>query len=219
MRTYVSLIGYNTTSVTRVLLSRGLETDDTVVLLRPTTGTDDSRAREAIGDVERMFEEIEPEVSVAVERVPHDDFPSAVLTCSDVLRAAAGRLIVNLSGGARDVFLPFAVAVLAHASQVDTALAFSDIDGKVRERELPILTADMSDSARKTLALIEEREENGRGVSIPDLTERSEKAKSTVTRHIAQLAEDGVVATSQNGKTKHARTTLTGRLLLRASQG
>jgi len=215
MRTYISPIGYNPTSVTRVLLDRGLEPDDTAVLLRPATGTDDDRAREAITDVERMLREIEPEVSTVVERIPHDDFPTAVLDCSDAIRAANGTVVANLSGGARDVFLPFAVAVLAHAPSIDTALAFSDIDGKVRERELPVLTADVPDSTRDTLVRIADADD---GVSIPELTGRTERAKSTITRHVSQLADRGVVTTWQEGKTKHVRPTFAGRLLLRARQ-
>jgi CRISPR-associated protein Csa3 len=216
MRTYVSPIGYNTTSVTRpVLLSRGLETDDEVVLLRPDTGTEDSRAEGAITDVERMLEEIEPAIGLTTEYVTHEDFVSAALECSDVIRAAEGTIIVSLSGGARDVLVPLTIATVAHASAVDTVLAFSDIDGRVRNCDLPRLAADVSSSARETLASIEAEPE---GVSIPELTERSGRAKSTVTRHISQLADGGAVTTWQDGKTKHARTTLTGRLLLRAAQ-
>ena len=79
-----------------------------------------------------------------------------------------------------------------------------------------MLTADVSSSARETLALIEESGEET-GVSIPDLTELSGQAKSTVTRHVSQLAANEVVVTWQDGKTKFARTTLTGRLLLRVA--
>ena len=216
MRTYISPIGYNPTSVTRVLLSRGLETDDVAVLLRPLTDTDDNRAREAITDVERMLREIEPEVSTTVERVPHDDFPTAVLACSDAIRAANGTVIANLSGGARDIFLPFTVAVLTHAPLIDTALAFSDIDGKVREWELPVLTAEVPNSAWDTLTLIAETED---GVSIPELTDQAQHAKSTVTRHVNRLADGGVVTTWQEGKTKYVQLSFAGHLLLRAHQG
>lgn len=213
MRTYISPIGYNPTSVTRVLLSRGLETDDVAVLLRPATETDNNRAEEAITDVKRMLREIEPEVSTTVKRVPHDNFPTAVLDCSDAIRTANGTVIANLSGGARDIFLPFTVAVLAHAPLIDTALAFSDIDGKVRERELPVLTADVPDSARDTLTRIAETED---GVSIPELTDRTQHAKSTVTRHVNQLTAGGVVTTWQEGKTKYVQLSFAGHLLLRA---
>lgn len=216
MRTYISPIGYNPTSVTRVLLSRGLETDDVAVLLRPETDTDDNRAQEAITDVERMLHEIEPEVPTSIERIPHDDFPTAVLDCSDIIRAANGTVIANLSGGARDIFLPFTVAVLAHAPSIDTALAFSDIDGKVREWELPVLTADIPNSARDTLTLIAKTEDE---VSIPNLADQTQHAKSTVTRHVNQLADGGVVTTWQEGKTKYVRLSFAGHLLLRARQG
>src|SRR6056297_1219036 len=113
MRTYVSPIGFNSTSVTRPVLSYGVDTDDRVVVIRPEEETDDSRAEEAIADVCRLLTEIEPAVSLSTERVPHDDFETAVLHCRDLLRAVEGELIVNLGGGARDVLVPFITAVLA----------------------------------------------------------------------------------------------------------
>jgi CRISPR-associated protein Csa3 len=211
MRTYISPIGYNPTSVTRVLLSRGLETDDTALLLRPAKETDDTRAQETIADVKRMLQEIKPAVSLTVERIPHDDFPLAVRQCSEFIHAAEGTVIANLSGGARDIYLPFTVAVLAQAPLIDTALAFSDIDGRVREWELPVLTADIPNSTRETLRLIAAADEE---ITIPELTDHTDQAKSTVTRHVNQLAAAGVVTTWQEGKTKHVRPTLTGQLLL-----
>lgn len=211
MRTYISPIGYNPTSVTRVLLSRGLETDDTVLLLRPARETDDSRAEEAIADVERLLRDIEPEISMAVERIPHDDFPVAVRQCSEFIQAAEGRVIANLSGGARDIYLPFTVAALTHARLIDTALAFSDIDGKVREWELPVLTATVPTNAWETLSLIEAADG---GISLPTLTTQTTHAKSTITRHVTQLAESNAITTWQDGKTKYARVSLTGQLLL-----
>ena len=211
MRTYLSPIGYNTTSVTRVLLSRGIEAGDTVVLLRPASDADNGRGKEAITDVTRMLEEIEPDLSVEVERIPHEQFPTAVLTCSNLLRAAEGHVIVNLGGGARDILLPFTIAVLAHASQIDTALMFSDIDGQVREWELPLLTADISRSTQETLERIADNDDS---VTVPQLDEQVSAAKSTITRHVSLLDESGLVQTWIDGKTKHAQITLTGKLLL-----
>lgn len=213
MRTYIAPIGYDSTRVTRPVLSHGLDTGDVVVLLRPATETDDSRAEGALTDVERMLEEIEPDVQTAVERVTHDDLPAATMECSDLLRAADGEIVAVLGGGARDVLLPFVIATLVHTPLTDTALAFSDIDGRVREWNLPALTADVPAKTRETLAAIA-RAENG--VSVPELTEQTGQAKSTVTRHVQRLDENGVVSTWMDGKTKYARVSLTGRLLLRA---
>lgn len=215
MRTYVSPLGYNSTVVTRPVLSRGIDTADVVVLLRPKDESDPARAEEAIADVERMLTEIEPDVSSRVERIAHDDFRAAVLECSDVLRAADGKLIVNLGGGAREILLPFTIAAVAHANLVDTALSFGDVDGKIREWQLPALTAQPSEPEVDTLGVIAALED----ASIPNITERAGVSKSTITRHVDELERVDAVETWRDGKTKFARLTLTGELLLRTVEG
>lgn len=95
---------------------------------------------------------------------------------------------------------------------INTVLAFSDIDGTVREWELPDLTANVSNPAMETLVAIED----GGRVSVPKLTEQSGQAKSTVARHVTQLAESEVITTWQKGKTNYAKVSFTGRLWLRA---
>lgn len=212
MRTYLSPIGYNSTSVTRTVLSHGLTSDDRIVVIRPEEETDDSRAEEAIGDVRRLLAEVEPAVSLSTERVPHDDFEAAVLDCQDLLLAADGDVTVNLGGGARDILLPFTTAVLAMIEYVDTVLFFSDIDGKVREWQLPRLTATISDPVRETLAAIGAA---GGETSIPVLTEVTDNSKSTVARHVDALETNDAVVSRREGKTKHVSLTLTGQLLLR----
>lgn len=209
MRTYISPIGFNSTSVTRPVLSRGIDTGDVVVLIRPEEGSDNSRAEEARRDVERMLTEIEPDVTLETEEIPHDDFPSAVLACSDVIRASEPSRIVNLGGGARDVLLPFAFAATAHVPLLDTALFFSDIDGTVQEWELPRLTPLVEGTTADTLETITNAED---WVSIPDLTEQTGQSKSTVTRHVTRLEKRGFIETDTRGKTKYACVTITGRL-------
>lgn len=216
MRTYVSPIGYDSRRITRPVLSRGVETGDAIVLLRPRTETDDNRAKETIHEVRRMLEEIEPEITTQVEQITYNELSTAVLECSDVFIAAEGRIITILGGGARDVLLPLTIASLTHVESIDTTLTFSDIDGTVREWELPILGADIPMAAWETLSLIAAADN---GVSVPDLTERSSHAKSTVSRHVTQLTERGALNTWLEGKTKFARISLTGRLALRATEG
>lgn len=214
MRTYLSPIGYNSTSVTRPLLSNGVDTGDAIVLLRPDTG-DDDRANEAITDVERLVREIEPDVTLETERITHEDFEDAVLRCSDLIRAAEGQRIVTLGGGARDILVPFVVAAITHVQLLDAALFFSDIDGTVEEWTLPRLTATIQGTTRETLHHIVAEPD---GISIPELTERTDQSKSTVTRHAAQLADRSVVEAWTEGKTKYVRSTLTGELLLRTDR-
>jgi len=211
MRTYLAPIGYNSTSVTRVVLSHGLDTGDRVVLLRPEAESDGSRATEAIQDVERMLGEVEPEVELTVERITHDDYATALLECSEVLRDADGERVVNLGGGARDILLPFTTVALAHASELHTVLFFSDIDGKVREWELPALTASPQEPAWETLETIDEL---GGRTTIPELTDATGNSKSTVTRHVDDLDTNRLVETQREGKLKRVTIRRGGRLLL-----
>jgi CRISPR-associated protein Csa3 len=214
MRTYISPIGFNSTTVTRPLLSRGIDDGDEAVLLRPDVPEDDldSRAREAIADVERLLQEIGPSVSVTTERISCGKFDTAVLECSDLILAAEGERIVTLGGGARDVLVPFVTATLTHARLIDTALFFSDLDGTVGEWNLPGLTATVHETTKPTVTALERA---GGEASIPTLTEATGQSKSTVTRHVKQLNEEGIVEVWTEGKTKHMQLTLVGKLLLR----
>lgn len=209
VRTYIAPIGYNSTSVTRpVVLSRGVEEGDQVVLLRPA-GNRDDWAVEAIEDVEGLLCEIEPEVHLAVEEIPRNSFEAAVLACRDVIDAADGERVVSLGGGARDILLPFAVAVFTRVDGIEDVLFFSDLDGSVEEWTLPRLTASISDPARETLVVVVEAGET----TLPELTDQIGASKSTVTRHVEELATVGAVDTRREGKTKHVSPTLTGQLL------
>lgn len=212
MRTYVSTLGFHETRVTRPVLRHGLDDEDVVVLLRPATETDDDRGSDAVDHVEDMVDEISPGASVVTEWIDHSEFETAVLECSDVLRAAEGDLIVNFGGGAREIFLPLTIAVIAHARRIDTALQYTDIEQQVQTWRVPNLTADVSERVWPTLARIAECDD---AVSIPELTTQSEASKSTVTRHVQELAEAELVDTYTEANTKFATVTAAGQLLLR----
>jgi len=213
MRTFVSPIGYNSTSVTRPLLSFGIDSGDEVVLVRPLEESDDNRASEAIADVERLLSEIEPQIDLVTERVAHDDFRAAVLSCSDLLEAATGDVVVNLGGGARDVLLPFALAAVTHAVRIDTVLFFSDVDGSVREWELPRLAEAPTGPARETLAVVADSTEPN---SLSELTDRRDVSKTTIARHVDELEAVGAVRTWADGKAKRVEVRLGGALTFRA---
>ena len=212
MRTFVSPIGYDTRRVTRPVLNEGLEADDRIVLLRPAAESDTERATQTIADVEQMLHEIEPNASVAVERIEASQFERAVFDCCAVLEATDGDRIVSLGGGARDVLLPLTVATLAYAPDVDTALFFSDVDGSVREWTLPRLTATVPERATETVAAIDAVDGP---LSLSEIGERTEQSKSTVVRHVTALEEQGLVETTREQKAKYVTGSFTGRVLNR----
>lgn len=211
MQTFISPIGFNTTSVTRSLLDHGIDSEDTVQLIRPATETDDDRAAEAVEDVRQLLQEIEPTISVSVEVLPHDDFENAVMTCSDLLRNANGEVVVSLSGGARDVLLPLTVAAMAHEATVTTTLGYSDIDGQVRDLELPSVRATISEGARTTLQAVDDVNSE---VTLPELASGAEAVKSTITRHVTALEDAGYVTSWMEDRTKHISITVSGQLYL-----
>lgn len=211
MRTFISPIGFNTTSVTRALINYGINSGDAVVLVRPAEETDDNRGTEAVADVRQLLQEIEPTISVSVTRVPHDKFETAVMKCSDLIQTSDGSVIVSLSGGARDVLLPLTIAVMAHEKSIKTTLGHSDIDGQVRELPPIHLTARPSDGEHKTLMTVDNANST---TSIPEMTAQRDAAKSTITRHVNALEDDGFVTAWTEDRTKHVAITLAGRLYL-----
>lgn len=212
MRAYVSPIGYDSSRVTRTVISNGLDTDDWIILLRPAIEMDDNRATQAIRDVRQMLSQVEPDTSITIEEIPHDDYEAAVTRICEILDAFDGELILNLSGGPRDILLALSTAAFVYHDSIAEYLSYSDIDGEVRSLPIPNLVVDTPSASFRTLEVIEDF---GRPVSISELTEAREIAKSTITRHLQQLESRKLVDTWQEGKAKFTDITFTGRLMVR----
>ena len=199
MHTYIAPIGYDSTRVTRPVLSHGVTPDDEIVLLLPAGENDDGRSLEAIADVERFVSELEPEVILTSVELYHDEFQQSIITCTKYIKQADGETVVVLGGGARDLFLPLAVGALSCREWVDTTLQYSDIDGKVREIRLPNLTNEFGDSQMATLEAVKTHDKTP---SLSDLAESTGASKSTITRHIQNLEDQEFVETEHEGKAK-----------------
>ena len=209
MRTYVSTIGYYDTRVVRPVLDHGVNADDTVVLLRPYN--DDEDGDSAVGDVKQIFSELGPDVDIAVERITHDEFATAVIECVDVLLAARGETIVNFGGGPREIFLPFSIAALVAVREIDTILQFTDVDQEVRQLDLPDLMEPVSAKTHGTLRAIADLEGE---TTLPAIAERSGQSRSTVGRHLDELEAAEAVRTNKEAKTRHVELRLGGELRL-----
>lgn len=208
MRTYVSTIGHHSTRVMRPILNNGIDSDDTVVLLRPR-GDSSEQGDDAVHDVRQTVREIGPETEVVVEQVSYDSFETSVRECVDILEAAEGTVIANFDGGPREIFLPFVVATLARPEGVDTAFQFRDIDSKVRELSLPNLVDRTPESTDETLRTIVAQDGS---TTLPEIADETGKARSTIGRHLNQLETAGAVQTNKSEKTRHVELTLGGRL-------
>ena len=209
MRTYVSTIGYYDTRVVRPVLNHGLNAGDRVVLLRPYNDDDDGDS--AVADVKQIFSELGPNIEVVVEQITYDEFPTAVMECTDILAAAKGETVANFGGGPREIFLAFTVAALVTNDHIDTVLQFTDIDEEVKELHLPELMTSLPSKTDQTLRTIARLDGD---TTLPAVAERSGQSRSTVGRHLDELEMAGAVQTDKQGKTRHVELTLGGRLQL-----
>jgi len=218
MRTYISTLGFHETRVTRPVIKQGIDAGDRVVLVRPATEGRSDRAEDAIGYVQDMIEEVEPEASVTTEQIETSEFTTAVLECSDVLDAV-GRdrtLIVNFGGGAREVLLPLLLATVLHARDVDRAFQYTDVEQDVRTIDIPDLTAQVPSNAVDTFELIARLDSE---VTLSELATESDRSKSTVGRHVDALADSGVIETRMGNNLKYVSLSQTGKLVTRAWLG
>ncbi len=216
MKTFISPIGYNSTSVTRSVLGHGLTAGDTVILIRPLEETDESRSDEALNDVRQVLPDVVPGVTIELRRIPHTDLEAALDSYQQLLQNADGSVVVNLGGGARDLLYPFMAVVFKEHEMVDTVLQFSDIDGQVREFALPRIDLGVSESVLETLEAVADLEDE---TTIPSITDHTGRPKSTITRHISRLDACGAVESWKEGKVKYVSLTTTGKLEVRSFTG
>lgn len=209
-RTYISTIGHHSTRVMRPILNNGIDTDDTVVLLRPRDDSSE-QGHDAVNDIRQTVRELGPDTSIVVEEISYDAFETAVLECIEVLEAAEGTVVINFDGGPREIFLPFAIATVARPGLVDTVFQFRDIDKKVHELSLPDVVRRVPEATDETLQAVAEL---GEEATLPRIADRTGKARSTVGRHLDTLEAAGAVHTSKEAKTRHVELTLGGRLRL-----
>ena len=174
---------------------------------------EDERANEALEDVRRLITELDPSIDIDLVELPFDNFHAALLRCTQVLEAADGDVIVVLGGGARDIFLPLSYATLTQHSTVDTVLQFSDITGEVSELRLPNLHANLTESQLETLSELSEADSP---LTLSELETTVGHSKSTITRHVSELEEAGLVRTTFEGRSKVIELKSTGKLYLAA---
>jgi CRISPR-associated protein Csa3 len=133
-----------------------------------------------------------------------------VVSLKDLLEKSEGKIIANLSGGPREIFLAFTIACLAEAGRISRTTNYSDIDRSLREIALPNITAILEDRQKSILKDIS----NSEPTTITDIAERLQISESTISRQVSRLADLGALSVQQKGKTKEVRITLAGKILL-----
>ncbi|HOT07737.1 MAG TPA: winged helix-turn-helix transcriptional regulator [Methanotrichaceae archaeon] len=133
-----------------------------------------------------------------------------VLSLKNLLENADGEVIVNLSGGPREIFLAFTIACLSQSEKISRVTNFSDIDRRLNEIIVPNIVSILEEKQKRILKDVFEKQPT----TITDIAERLFVSESTISRHVARLVDLKMLDIAQKGKIKEIRITLAGKLLL-----
>jgi CRISPR-associated protein Csa3 len=219
MKTYISPLGFETTHVISLIVKHGIEKNDHIILLRPITP--DSRADAAIEDIRDLTAKIDRTITVDVVQIDHHDFGAMMLRLMDLIASAAptavpagSKVIVNLSGGPREILIALTAASIALSELVYKTTNFSDIDRELREIELPHIARTLDKTALQMLRDLTEHEHT----TLTEVAGRIGASESKISRQSAKLAGLRAVEITPSGRSKQIAITLSGRVLLKVSE-
>lgn len=209
MKTYISLSGFDASQILSLIVKYGIESDDRIVLIRPQN-ENDNRGNNIIEAVRDLSRQISSNIKVEVHRVDHHDYESMILSLTNLIKNTEGELIVNISGGPREIFLAFTVACLSQSQKINKTTNYSDIDRTMNEIALPNMTQNIDLKLRRVLNDVHENQPT----TISEIASRLKLSESTVSRQIGKLAELKSLDFLPKGKSKQISMNLTGELFL-----
>lgn len=215
MDRFLSPIGFSPNLVTGPIMARGASRGDLVQIVHPEQRdeTAERRVENAIDSVRSTLSGAVGDVDVDVITVTDTAFPAVVNTCSELIMTDPDP-VVCLGAGATDIHIPMIVAATAHQDEIEATMMFSDIDATSNEIELPPLRNELPGRARETFRLVGEHAVDG-AIELPELAEVSDQSRSTISRHIKTLRDQGFVETMQDGRTKTVSLTSLGEIAYR----
>jgi len=211
MTTFIATIGFDSTRVTRPVLTYGLEEGDEIVLVQPNDEGENDRSNEAREDVRRIVTELQPNVTVDSITLDPEKFYEGIRRSVHRIESESDDVVLVLGGGARDIYLPVAFSTFLARDEIHKVLQFSDISGSVSELQIPNFVDLPSDSVVETLGVIVNSDDK---TSLTFISNTLDVAKSTVGRHVSELEERGFVRTEKHGKSKMVYSTEEGRLAI-----
>jgi CRISPR-associated protein Csa3 len=209
MKTYISLSGFDSSQIVSLIVKYGIEGGDCIILIRPEEEKD-PRGEQTVQAIRDLSRQIDGSIDLKVYRVNHRDFEGMVISLKDLIENAEGRIIANLSGGPREIFLAFTIACLSQSNKIFKTTSYSDIDRRLNNIVLPNISAELEEKQKQILLdIIDNKPTN-----IGDIAKRLSVSESTISRQVARLADIKALHIVLKGKTKEISITLTGKLLI-----
>jgi CRISPR-associated protein Csa3 len=209
MKTYISLSGFDSSQIVSLIVKYGIEGKDRIILIRPEVELD-TRGELTVQAIRDLSRQIDSSIDLQIHRVNHRDFEGMVISLKALLEKAEGRIITNLSGGPREIFLAFTIACLSKSEKIFKTTNYSDIERSLQEITLPNITATLEKGQKRILGDVFENQPT----TIGYIAKRLSISESTISRQVARLEKLGALHVLARGKTKEVRITLTGKILL-----
>ena len=127
MKTYLTLSGFDASQIVSLIVKFGIESGDRIILIRPAEEKD-NRGEATIQAIRDLSRQIDSSIDVDINRVNHRNFEEMVISLIDLIKRSEGEIVVNLSGGPREIFLAFTLACLTQPDKIRKATNYSDID-------------------------------------------------------------------------------------------
>lgn len=210
MKTYVSLLGFDTSQFFSLIVKYGIEKNDRIVLIRPQDGSD-GQGQKSVREIEDIANKIDKSIKVDVHRVNHLDFNSMLLSIIDLLESIETEIIANISGGSRDIFLAFSIACLTQTGKISKVTNYSDVDRELREIQLPHIVNTLDEKLNTLLEDIAKYEPT----IASEIADRLQVSESTISRNLNKLKDLRAIDVNHQGKTKYISTTTTGKIFLK----
>jgi len=220
MKIYLSPLGFDTSPIISLIVRCGIERGDRICLIRPEFG-EDARADRAIETVREVIQRISDDISIDVLKIDNHNIESMTLTLLDEICASTppflpnGNLIVNLSGGPREVLVALTTATLILAPRIHQCATFSDIERDIEIYKLPRLPFSIDE---RTFRVLSDVATHGPS-SISEISRRMEISESTGSRLCAKLASRGLIHVQQERRSKVVTLQFSGEVMLKVGKG
>ncbi|WOX55242.1 MULTISPECIES: CRISPR-associated CARF protein Csa3 [unclassified Methanoculleus] len=216
MKTYLSPLGFDTSHLISLIARWGIEEGDRICLIRPEYG-EDVRAERAIDDVRVMGQKISSDIRVDVLKIATRSIEEMTLTLMDEICTSTppalpeGYLIVNLSGGPREVLVALTTATLMLSSRIRQCAIYSDITREIETFMPPRLPVLLDERTLQTLADVAMHNPT----SISEIAERIHVSESTASRVCAKLVSMNMIEVQQIKRTKVITLLFGGKIMLK----
>lgn len=203
-KAYFCSLGFDTTSIVRLIGEKGLGVGDSVTIV--TTTQSHPRAEAAIKAIKEFTENINPRSALSVIRLNETKIQESILQLTARImeeRQRGSKIIVDVSGGPKT--LSIALYLAAALIGVEEIYLTSEVTGE--RVQLPPLPANSVLTRKQALIL------GLLPATLQELSDRLSLSKPAVSRILARMREKGLVEYRE----KKFQATELGRLLLHAS--